>query len=195
MLKVNLKDGKLEFVILKESGLRFAMLAALFWGFSFGYSYYAVTFTGPALFAVLLEGIILVLAGIHILTLQFFFRTSTNQFRKNMGIFEDKAAPSLKAENGIETKEKGGLRFTRQWQQNWMVIMLIGVLGAIGTIFNTIALDKASINTVTGIVAVAPIISVIFGQAYYGEILTRQQKFAVLFIIAGIFIISYFRYY
>jgi drug/metabolite transporter (DMT)-like permease len=56
-------------------------------------------------------------------------------------------------------------------------------------------LDKASINTVTGIVVIAPVISVFFGQLYYGERLSLQQKIAIFFIIAGVFVISYFRYY
>jgi drug/metabolite transporter (DMT)-like permease len=68
-------------------------------------------------------------------------------------------------------------------------------LGALGAIFNVNALDMASINTVTGIVAIGPVISVLFGQLYYGEKLTGQQKSAVFLIITGVFMVAYFRYY
>lgn len=160
MLKLNWRGGKIEFVLLKDNGLRFAFLAALFWGVSFAYSYYAVTFTGPALFTLILEGSILVMSALHIL------------------IAERKIAFS-----------------TPNLRQSLPLIAAIGILGGSGSIFNTIALDKASINSVTGIVALAPLISVGFGQLIYGEHLTRQQKIAVFLIIAGIFTISYFRYF
>jgi len=183
MLKINWKNGRIELVIFKDSGLRYALIAAIFWGFSFAYSYFAVTFTGPALFTIMLESVILVLAGIHSVSLQFIHRSSDNAFKKDMGIFEKFSVTG------------GKIRLSTQMKQNWMVLAAIGVLGAAGTIFNSIALDKASINTVTGIVVMAPIISVIFGQLYYGEILTRQQKWAIFLLISGVFIISYFRYY
>ncbi len=189
MLKVNWRNGKLDLVILKESGFRYALLAAVFWGLSFGYSWFAVTFVGPPLFSLIQESIILCLAGIHILGLKWFYSKSENRFRKNLGLFEDNADK--------ETLQKEGRkwRFTRQWKQYSFVLCLIGILGAIGTIFNTIALDKASINTVTGIIVVAPVISVFFGQLFYGERLSLQQKIAVFLIMTGVFIISYFRYY
>lgn len=160
MLRFNWRGGKIELVLLKDNGLRFAFLAALFWGISFAYSYYAVTFTGPALFTLIIESCILIVSGLHLLIVE-----------KKISF----TSPNLR--------------------QSMPIIGLIGFLGGAGSIFNTIALDQASINTVTGIVALAPIISVIFGQAIYGENLTKQQKIAVFLIIAGIFTISYFRYF
>ena len=160
MLRFNWRGGKIELVLLKDNGLRFAFLAALFWGISFAYSYYAVTFTGPALFTLIIESCILIVSGLHLLIVQ-----------KKISF----TSPNLR--------------------QSMPIIGLIGFLGGAGSIFNTIALDQASINTVTGIVALAPIISVIFGQAIYGENLTKQQKIAVFLIISGIFTISYFRYF
>lgn len=160
MLKINWVNGRFHFMLSKDSGLRFALLAALFWGVSFAYTYYAVTFTGPALFTIILETIILVISGIH-------------------ALIEDK---TLKPSEAVARRV-------------WPIIALIGILGATGSIFNTIAMDRASINTVTGIVALAPAISVIFGLSFYGEKLSLQQKAAVIFIIAGVFIISYFRYH
>lgn len=183
LLKVNWQNGQFKLVVLKESGIRYALLAAFFWGLSFGYTYYAVTFTGPALFTLILESIILVLALVHSLTYQFNHRDSSNPFKRSMGVFEDRKLTG------------GAWKFTHLWKQNWMVLALIGVLGAVGTIFNTIALDKASINTVTGIVVMAPLISVLFGELIYRERLTLQQRAAVGLIIAGVFVISYFRYY
>lgn len=160
MLKINYRNGRLEFVLLKDNGLRYAMLAALFWGVSFAYSYYAVTFTGPALFTLILETVILITSFFHILLVERNMPYSSVNLRQSLPI-----------------------------------IGTVAFLGGFGSIFNTIALDKASINSVTGIVALAPFISVVFGQAMYGEHLTRQQKWAVFLIITGIFVISYFRYY
>jgi uncharacterized membrane protein len=160
MLKFNLKNGRISLILLKDNGLRFAFLSALLWGISFAYTYYAVTFTGPALFTLILESVILIVSGVH-------------------GYFED---------GSIIPKFSSVKRI-------WPVLALIGILGATGSIFNTIALDRASINTVTAIVALAPAISVVFGQTYYGERLTLQQKIAVFLIITGVFVISYFRYH
>jgi drug/metabolite transporter (DMT)-like permease len=183
MLKINWKNGEFQTVIFKSGGMQYALLAALFWGFSYAYSYYAVTFTGPALFTLMLECIILVLAGLHSVGIQLLNRNSTNDFKKEMGVIQR------------FSNTGGKFKFSNQWKQNWMLIAMIGVFGATGTIFNSIALDKASINTVTGIVVIAPVISVIFGQVYYGEVLTRQQKWAIFLLIGGVFLISYFRYY
>lgn len=160
MLKFNLRNGRPTLILSSDNGLRFAFLSALFWGTSFAYTYYAVTFTGPALFTLILESVILVLSAIH-------------------AFFED---GSLLPKN-------------TSIKRIWPVLALIGILGATGSIFNTIALDRASINTVTAIVALAPAISVVFGQTYYSERLTLQQKIAVFLIISGVFVISYFRYH
>jgi uncharacterized membrane protein len=190
MLKVNWRNGKFDLVLLKESGFRYALLAALFWGVSFGYSWFAVTFVGPALFSLIQEGIILVLAAGHSFVLLFLNSSSENRFKRQLGLFEHELdAQPQNGQSGSKWK------WSRQWKQYSFVIGLIGILGAIGSLFNTIALDKASINTVTGIVVIAPVISVFFGQLYYGERLSLQQKIAIFLIIAGVFVISYFRYY
>ncbi len=190
MLKVNWRNGKFDLVLLKESGFRYALLAALFWGVSFGYSWFAVTFVGPALFSLIQEGIILLLAAGHSFVLLFLNSSSENRFKRQLGLFEHELdAHTQNGQSGSKWK------LSRQWKQYSFVIGLIGILGAIGSLFNTIALDKASINTVTGIVVIAPLISVFFGQLYYGERLSLQQKIAIFLIIAGVFVISYFRYY
>jgi uncharacterized membrane protein len=195
MLKVNWRNGKFDLVLLKESGFRYALLAALFWGVSFGYSWFAVTFVGPALFSLIQEGIILILAAGHSLILLFIHSSSENRFKRQLGVFEDEHFVETNLKNELGSSAGSKWKLSRQWKQYSFVIGLIGFLGAIGSLFNTIALDKASINTVTGIVVIAPVISVFFGQLYYGERLSLQQKFAIFFIIAGVFVISYFRYY
>ena len=196
MLKINWRNGKFDLVLLKESGFRYALLAAVFWGIGFGYSWFAVTFVGPPLFSLIQESIILVLAGGHIL-IQSYMYSSGSRFRKWLGLFEEVETRSqdLDDTQRIPGKVVTNWQWSRQWKQNSFVLGLIGILGAVGSIFNTIALDKASINTVTGIVVVAPIISVFFGQVYYGERLSLQQKIAVCLIISGVFAISYFRHY
>jgi uncharacterized membrane protein len=186
LLKINWKNGRLSLVVIGDSGFRYALLAAFFWGLAFGYSWFAVTFVGPPLFSLIQEFLILVFAGIHALVIQS-RQSGHNLFQSNWGLFERKERVS----EGSSTSWV----FSRQWKQQSFVIVLIAVLGAVGTIFNTIALDKASINTVTGLVVMAPVISVIFGHLYYGERLSGQQKWAVFLIMAGVFIISYFRYY
>jgi uncharacterized membrane protein len=195
MLKVNWRNGKFDLVLLKESGFRYAILAALFWGVSFGYSWFAVTFVGPALFSLIQEGIILVLAAGHSLVLMYIHSSSENRFKRQLGLFEDEHELDSYPQDQPSTATGSKWRLSRQWKQYSVVLCLIGFLGAVGSLFNTIALDKASINTVTGIVVIAPVISVFFGQLYYGEQLSLQQKIAIFFIIAGVFVISYFRYY
>jgi uncharacterized membrane protein len=186
LLKVNWKKGRLSLAVIGDSGFRFALLAALFWGLAFGYSWFAVTFVGPPLFSLIQEALILVFAGIHAFIIQS-RQSGRNLFQSNWGLFE------RKPQDPNTGSPSWG--FTRQWKQQSFVIVLIAVLGAIGTIFNTIALDKASINTVTGLVVMAPVISVFFGHLYYGERLSNQQKGAVFLIMAGVFVISYFRFY
>ncbi len=183
LLKFNFKGGRIEYVFINDKGLKYALAAALCWGISFAYSYYTVTFTGPALFTILQEFTILIFALVHVLVLQLFLKKGDNPFKKGFGVFDPQPAKS------------GNFRFAQAWKQNWLIFLLIGLFGGVGSIFNVNALDKASINTVTGLVVVAPVISVMFGQLYYGEKLTRQQKVAVFLIITGVFVISYFRYY
>ncbi len=194
MLKVNWRNGKFDLVLLKESGFRYALLAALFWGVSFGYSWFAVTFVGPALFSLIQEGVILILAAGHSLVLLYVHSSSENRFKRQLGLF-DREPDSHPNYDQPAVGSGSKWKLSRQWKQYSFVIGLIGILGAIGSLFNTIALDKASINTVTGIVVIAPVISVFFGQLYYGERLSLQQKIAIFLIIAGVFVISYFRYY
>lgn len=184
MLKINWQSGKLSLAVLNDGGYRYALLAALFWGLSFGYSWFAVTFVGPPLFTLIQETTILVLAALH--TLVIFL------VRRN-----DKA-PVSPLESADQPKQielpspkpwSAPIRFTG------IYIVLIAVFGFLGTKYNTIALDKASINTVTGLVVLAPVISVFFGRYFYGERLSGQQKWAIFLVIAGVFAISYFRYY
>lgn len=183
LLKMNLVNGRFQFVFINESGIWYGLLAAICWGIGFAYSYYAVTFTGPALFTILQEITILVLALLHVLILQLFLRKSENPFKRGFGLFDP------------QKKVNGKAVISQAWKQNWLIYLLIGLFGGVGSIFNVRALDQASINTVSGLVVMAPIISVMFGQLYYGEKLTRQQKLAVFFIISGVFVVSYFRYY
>lgn len=184
MLKINWQSGKLSLAVLNDGGYRYALLAAIFWGLSFGYSWFAVTFVGPPLFTLIQESTILVLAALHTLVIYL--------------VKKNEKAPELAMETHEHAKAndlpspkpwKGPIRFTGVY------IVLIAVFGFLGTKYNTIALDKASINTVTGLVVLAPVISVFFGRYFYGERLSGQQKWAVFLVIAGVFAISYFRYY
>jgi drug/metabolite transporter (DMT)-like permease len=159
-------------------------VAAVFLGLSIGYAWFAVTFVGPPLFSLIQESVILLLAGVHSFCYNCYNFRSENHFLKRMGIFEP-----------CEPESRFRWTLTLQWRQNLFYLALIGILGSLGSVFRTIALDKASINTVTGIVVVAPVISVFFGRLYYGERLSAQQMLAIFLIIAGVYGISYFRYY
>jgi drug/metabolite transporter (DMT)-like permease len=183
LLKFNLKHGKLKHVFVNDNGLKYALACALCWGISFAYSYYAIAFTGPVLFTLLQEVTIFFLALCHFLMLQLFLIRTGSPLEKGLGILRYEVNKPMK------------WSFTQPWRQNVFVFILIGVMGALGAIFNVNALDMASINTVTGIVAIGPVISVLFGQLYYGEKLTGQQKSAVFLIITGVFMVAYFRYY
>lgn len=184
LLKFNWRGGRLHLAVLKEGGLRFALLAAVFLGISLGYAWFAVTFVGPPLFSLIQESVILLLAGLHSFCYNCYNSRSENHFLNRMGIFEP-----------CEPESRFPWMFSLQLKQNLFYLALIGVLGSLGSVFRTIALDKASINTVTGIVVMAPVISVFFGRLYYGERLSTQQLLAVFLIIAGVYGISYFRYY
>lgn len=183
LLNINLKDGRFRLVFQHDKGLKYALACALCWGISFAYSYFAVAFTGPVLFTILQEVTILCLALIHFLIAQLFLLRTENPYAKGLNVFDI----------SLQAPQRFG--FSPAWRQNWLIYVLIGILGGVGAIFNVSALDKASINTVTGLVCMAPVISVLFGQLYYGEKLTGQQKSAVFLIICGVFLISYFRYY
>lgn len=182
MLKINWKSGKLSLAVLNDGGYRYALLAALFWGLSFGYSWFAVTFVGPPLFTFIQESTILGLAALHTLVLFLIRRNEKSSPNESSDIPSSAGLSSPKPWSG-------SIRFTGVY------IVLIAVFGFLGTKYNTIALDKASINTVTGLVVLAPAISVLFGRYFYGERLSFQQKWAVFLVIIGVFIISYFRYY
>ena len=184
MLKVNWKSGRFSLAVLKDGGYRYALLAALFWGLSFGYSWFAVTFVGPPLFTLIQEFTILVLAAGHTLVIYLIRRNE-----KPAELFVNPSSPAPSVELPSPQPWSTSIRFTG------IYIILAAVFGFVGTKYNTIALDKASINTVTGLVVLAPVISVFFGRYFYGDRLSAQQKWAVFLVIAGVFVISYFRYY
>lgn len=143
-----------------QTGFRFALICAVFWGYSYAYNYLVVTFTGIFLFSVILETSILVLSGLHLLV-----------SRQSLASHIDVKSTSFKG------------------------LLIIGFFGAIGTTAMNIGLDKAAINTVCGIVSLAPIISVAIGVLYYKERLSLKQGIAIMLIFSGIFTIAYFRHY
>lgn len=143
-----------------QTGFRFALVCAVFWGYSYAYNYLVVTFTGIYLFSVILETSILVLSGLHLIV-------SRQSFLAN-----------------IKTNSSA-----------FSGLLIIGLIGALGTTAMNMGLDKAAINTVCGIVSLAPIISVAIGVLYYKEKLTIKQSLAILLIFSGIFTIAYFRHY
>ena len=161
LIKLQIFDqGKVVWKMIWETGTRFALLAALFWGVSYGFAYIAVAFTGVALFSIMLESIILALSFLHTLLI-----------RKSLGFTDE------------------------EFKLNFKYIIIIGIFGALGTLFNTYALDNASINTVCGILTLAPIISIIIGRTVFKEQVLTQQKIGTFLIIAGIFVVAYFRNY
>ncbi len=143
-----------------QTGFRFALICAVFWGYSYAYNYLVVTFTGIFLFSVLLETSILVLSGFHLLV--------------SKQSFSAKIPANSSAFKGL---------------------LIIGFFGALGTTAMNIGLDKAAINTVCGIVSLAPIISVVIGVLHYKEKLSLKQSVAIMLIFSGIFTIAYFRHY
>lgn len=110
---------------------------------------------------------------------------------------------SLMLETIILTFSFGHLLLTRkklgfsdeEFKLNFKYLILIGVFGALGTLFNTYALDNASLNTVFGIVSLAPVISIIIGRTVFKESMLMQQKIGTMLIILGIFTVAYFRNY
>lgn len=161
LIKVQIfEQGTIVWKVIWETGTRFALLAALFWGLSYGFAYVAVAFTGVALFSIMLESIILLLSLGH-----------TLMSGESLGFSDE------------------------EFKLNFKYIIVVGIFGALGTLFNTYALDNASINTVCGILTLAPFISIIIGRTVFKEQVLPQQKIGTFLIIAGIFVVAYFRNY
>jgi drug/metabolite transporter (DMT)-like permease len=76
------------------------------------------------------------------------------------------------------------------WKQYAWIIGTIGILSGIAVVLRMIS-NQAPLPMATFILSFSATISVLVAQIYYGENLKPQQWLAVIFLIVGIFVISW----
>lgn len=93
---------------------------------------------------------------------------------------------------GIQTKlahnkiVDGGLR------NNLPIILIVGILGGIGSVFLNMAYATGKISTASTVISAIPLIVVLYGVFVYKEKLTVKEQLSVFLIILGLILLSYF---
>jgi len=75
-------------------------------------------------------------------------------------------------------------------KSNWIMAISVGIIISLGSLFYTLGLNLEFVSLVAPIAASSPLISVILARIFLKERLEFNQKSAVLFVIAGLILIS-----
>lgn len=169
LLKFRLVNGKITYT--GDAGFWYAFLAAILTGTVFGISEMIFNSVGPIVTLLVQEGSILLFSFGHILISRFIGLRK----KKNTGTASFRWNPE---------------QMRIHWRNYAWIIGLIGVLSGISVVFRMIS-HAAPLPMATFILSFSGLISVLTAQLYYSEKLRPQQKLAVFFLIAGIFIISW----
>lgn len=72
-------------------------------------------------------------------------------------------------------------------------VILMGILGTIAGVAQTLSYATGNIGIVTSIIASSPLITALYGKLVYKERLTVLQYMAILLIVTGMISLSYFQ--
>ncbi len=163
LTSINFKDLKNSSLFSMESGIPYAILAALFWGVAFPYFSLPSKHLGAFFYALLVEIVVLCSALIHI-----FLKTR------------------LKFLNTWVEALKG------QTLRSWLVIGVLTVLSAIGSVFLNLAYETGQVSLVSALQGSSSIISIITAAFLYKEILSKQQYIGATLTVVGILLPVFF---
>jgi len=169
LLKFRFSNGRI--IYMGDAGFRYSLLSILLLGTVFTWSYYIADTVGPSAILLVQEGSVLVLAFLHIF------------FSRMLG--------KMRAKNGEKTPYRWTPEQLRHhWKHYKWIIATIGIMSGLSVVFRMISY-QASLPMATTILGFSSLVSVVIAMNYYGENLKNQQKVAVAFLIAGIFIVSW----
>lgn len=169
LLKFRHASGKL--IYMGDAGFRFSFLSALLMGSVFTASEMIFVSAGPSVTLLTQEGSVLIFSFLHIV-----FSRYLGRMKKAKG-------------NPVPFRWSAD-QMKNHWKQYALIIGVIGVLSGISVVFRMIS-NQAPLPMATFILSFSSLITVLAAQLYYGENLKPQQKLAVFFLIAGIFIIAW----
>ena len=99
-------------------------------------------------------------------------------------------------EAGITFTSAGHIAFSKKSftlpnKKDLKHIFLIAFFGAIGTLFYTLGLKASYVSIVAVLTSANPLVATLYGKVIYKEKLKASQYIAILFILAGIILISW----
>ncbi len=169
LLKFRYAAGR--FVYMGDGGIRYSVASAILMGTVF-FTAESISYSaGPSVTILVQEGSILILSFLHIVVSRY---------------------------RGRQKEAKGGAvayrwsmeQIRNHWRQYAWIIGIIGILSGIAVVLRMIS-NQAPLPMATFILSFSAAISVLVAQIYYGENLKPQQWLAVIFLIVGIFVISW----
>lgn len=93
-------------------------------------------------------------------------------------------------QSGI-SKKKIGIN-KEEINSTWKLILIVGTLGALATIFLNFAYSTGEVGVVAAVSGSSSVISVLYGMLVFKEKLSFKQVTAITLIILGIIALSYF---
>jgi drug/metabolite transporter (DMT)-like permease len=148
---INISDFKDSKIFSWQSGIPYALLAALFWGCTFALFGIPSAMIGALFFSLILEAVVGIVAVIQ---------------------------GKLQGQKIAITR--------KEFQENWKGMLIIGLIGAIGSVFLNVGYATGQVSIVTAVSSASPLIATLYGRIVYGEQLSRQQYLAVILIVFGI---------
>jgi drug/metabolite transporter (DMT)-like permease len=169
LLKFRYSNGRI--VYMGDAGFRYSLFSIFLLGSVFISSINIAYSAGPSATLLVQEGSVLILAFLHILISRMLGR--------------------MRAKN----TDKVPYRWTPEqlrhhWKHYKWIIATIGIMSGFSVVFRMISF-QAPLPMATTILSFSSLVSVVVAMNYYGENLKGQQKAAVAFLIAGIFIVSW----
>ena len=83
-------------------------------------------------------------------------------------------------------------RFILPTRRNLIHVFFVALFGAAGTLFFSLGIDISNVSIVAPIAFANPLVSTIYGKFVYNEKLDTVQYLAIIIILIGIALISYF---
>lgn len=169
LLKFRFDAGRI--VYMGDAGFRYVLLSVLLLGTVFTTSANISYSAGASATLLVQEGSILVMSLLHIMVTSFIGKMKM-------------------ARGGKVPYRWSSGQLMNHWKQYSWIIGTIGVTSGLSVVFRMIS-NQAPLPMATTILSLSSLVSVFVANGYYGENLKPQQKLAVAFIIAGIFIVSW----
>jgi multidrug transporter EmrE-like cation transporter len=171
LLLLKFRFSNRRIIFMGDAGFWYSLLSIFMLGTVFICSHLIADSAGRSATLLAQEGSVLILAFLH--------------------IFISRALGKMRAKN----TDKVPYRWTPEqlrhhWKHYKWIIASIGIMSGFSVVFHMISY-QAPLPMATTILGFSSLVSVVIAMNYYGENLKNQQKVAVAFLLAGIFIVSW----